>query len=56
MGAEPRRNAALREIERHRSSFAQNLRQTVDVEDAEYRVLEHKNTTDKENIASQNAA
>ena len=34
MAAEARRNAALREIQRHRSSFAQNLRRTIDdVED-----------------------
>lgn len=41
MAAEARRNAALREIERHRSSFAQNLRRTIhDVEDAEFKSVE----------------
>lgn len=36
-GVEVRRSAALREIERHRESFAQRLRRTIDqVEDAEF--------------------
>lgn len=43
--AEARRNAALREIERHRSSFAQNLRQIVnDVQEAEFEVIEDKSS------------
>jgi hypothetical protein len=40
MAAEARRNAVLREIERHRASFARTLRRTVDdVEEADVRML-----------------
>jgi hypothetical protein len=43
MRAEARRNAALREIDRHRAAFAQGLRDKVrDVEDAEFKVVEPK--------------
>ena len=42
MAAEARRAAALRELERHRASFAQALRRAAqDVEDAEFKVIEH---------------
>jgi hypothetical protein len=41
--AENRRNAVLREIERHRATFAQLLRDTVqDVQDAEFETIEPK--------------
>jgi hypothetical protein len=41
MAAQACRDAALREIERHRTAFGQNLRRAVEmVEDAEYRVIE----------------
>ena len=41
--AESRRNAVLREIERHRSTFAQLLRDKVqDVQDAEFETIEPK--------------
>ena len=40
MSAEVRRNAALREIDRHRSVLAENLRRTTsDVEEAEFEVI-----------------
>src|SRR5215813_13906889 len=40
MAAEARRNAILREIERHRATFARTLRRTVeDVEDADFKVV-----------------
>jgi hypothetical protein len=40
MAAEARRNAVLREIERHRASFARTLRRTVDdVEEADVKML-----------------
>ena len=43
MRAEARRNAVLREIDRHRAAFAQVLRDKVrDVEDAEFKVVEPK--------------
>ena len=55
MAAEARRNAALREIERHRSSFAQSLRRTIDdVEDAEFKLVESTNS--KSNTSQKNAA
>ena len=41
MAAEARRNAALREIDRHRATFAQNLRQSIQkTVDAEFEVVE----------------
>ena len=41
--AESRRNAVLREIERHRAVFAQLLRDKVqDVQDAEFETIEPK--------------
>jgi hypothetical protein len=40
MAAEARRNAVLREIERHRASFARTLRRTVeDVEEADVKMI-----------------
>ena len=43
MTAEVRRNAALRELERHRLSFAQRLRSAVsEAEEAEFQIVEHK--------------
>jgi hypothetical protein len=40
MAAEARRNAVLREIERHRAAFARTLRRAVgDVEEAEFTVI-----------------
>jgi hypothetical protein len=40
MAAEARRNAVLREIERHRASFARTLRRTVeDVEEADFKMI-----------------
>jgi hypothetical protein len=40
MAAEARRNAVLREIERHRASFARSLRRTVDdVEEADVKMI-----------------
>jgi len=40
MAAEARRNAILREIERHRATFARTLRRAVeDVEDADFKVV-----------------
>ena len=39
--AEARRDAALREIDRHREGFGQRLRRAINrVEDAEFRVIE----------------
>ena len=56
MAAEARRNAALREIERHRSSFAQNLRRTIhDVEDAEFKLVASTNYASN-NTGQKNAA
>jgi hypothetical protein len=41
MTAEARRDAALREIDRHREGFGQRLRRAINhVEDAEFRVIE----------------
>jgi hypothetical protein len=56
MLAEARRNAAFREIERHRSPFAQNLRRTIDrVDEGEFKVIEHKGSAIK-NTKRKNAA
>jgi hypothetical protein len=39
--AEARRNAALREVDRHRATFGQELRSTVrEIEDGEFKVIE----------------
>jgi hypothetical protein len=39
--AEGRRNAALRELDRHRTTWGQNLRRTVqEIEEAEIKVIE----------------
>lgn len=41
MAAEARRDATLREIDRHRAGFGQKLRRVVEqVEDADYRLIE----------------
>jgi hypothetical protein len=46
--AEGRRNAVLREIDRHRSAFAHALRDRVQVvEEAEFKVIESKTVTSK---------
>ena len=50
MHAEARRNAVLREIDRHRASVAQALRQATDIEDVQFEELGAKQ------IADQNAA
>ena len=43
--AEARRNSALREIERHRSLFAANLRREIsEAEEVEFELLENKST------------
>jgi len=56
MLAEARRNAAFREIERHRSPLAQNLRRTIDrVDEGEFKVIEHKGSAIK-NTKRKNAA
>jgi hypothetical protein len=45
IAAEGRRNAALREIERHRAAFARTLRRAVeDVEDADFKVIAPQET------------
>ena len=49
MAAEARRNAILREIERHRATFAGTLRRTVeDVEDADFKVVAAEETAREE--------
>jgi hypothetical protein len=49
MIAEGRRNAALREIERHRDSLAKRLREITDqVEDAEFQEITEAKTIGKE--------
>lgn len=49
MAAEARRNAILREIERHRASFARTLRRAVeDVEDADFKVVAAQETAREE--------
>ena len=49
MAAEGRRNAILREIERHRATFARTLRRAVNgVEDGEVKVLAAQGTTHEE--------
>jgi hypothetical protein len=45
--AEARRNGALCEIERHRATLAQRLRQTVQQIDAEYQTLDVKSAGPK---------
>jgi hypothetical protein len=54
--AEGRRNAVLREIDRHRSAFAHALRDRVQaVEEAEFKVIESKTVTSNNELDS-NAA
>ena len=49
MAAEARRNAILREIERHRASFARTLRRAVeDVEAADFKVVAAEETAREE--------
>ena len=49
MAAEARRNAILREIERHRATFARTLRRAVDdVEDADFKVVPAQETAPEE--------
>jgi hypothetical protein len=49
MAAEARRNAVLREIERHRATFARTLRRAVeDVEDADFKVVAAQETASEE--------
>jgi len=49
MAAEARRNAILREIERHRATFARTLRRAVeDVEDADFKVVAAEETAREE--------
>ena len=54
--AEGRRNVAFREIDRHRTTFADVLREKIrDVEEAEFKVIESKTVTSK-NKPNKNAA
>ncbi len=54
--AEGRRNAMLREIDRHRAAPAQRLRDQVQkIEDAEFNTIEHK-AISQANTATKNAA
>jgi hypothetical protein len=49
MSAEARRNAILREIERHRATFARTLRRAIeDVEDADFKVVAAQETAREE--------
>jgi hypothetical protein len=50
MSLEARRNAVLREVDRHRASVAQALRQAINVEDAQFEEVRAKR------IAHRNAA
>jgi len=47
MSAEARRNAVLREVDRHRASVAQALRQTPNVEDAQVKEVSTKQIEDR---------
>jgi hypothetical protein len=48
MSAEARRNAVLREVDRHRASVAQTLRQAAnDVEDAQFEEVGAKQIVDR---------
>jgi hypothetical protein len=47
MHAEARRNAALREIDRHRASVAQALRRATDIEDVQFEELGAKQIADR---------
>ena len=47
MSAEARRNAVLREVDRHRASVAQALRRAVNVEDAQFEEVGAKHIADR---------
>jgi|SoiMetStandDraft_2_1073263.scaffolds.fasta_scaffold07427_4 hypothetical protein len=47
MHAEARRNAVLREIDRHRASVAQALRRATDIEDVQFEELGAKQIADR---------
>ena len=47
MSAEARRNAVLREVDRHRASVAQALRRAVNVEDAQFEEVGAKQIADR---------
>jgi hypothetical protein len=47
MNAEARRNAVLREIDRHRASVAQALRRAADIEDVQFEELGAKQIADR---------
>ena len=49
--AEARRNAILREIDRHRQTLGQKLRRAAQqIEDGEFRVIEHATSIDGTNV------
>ena len=49
--AEARRNATLREIDRHRQTLGQKLRRAAQqIEDGEFRVIEHATSIDWTNV------
>jgi hypothetical protein len=49
--AEARRNATLREIDRHRQTLGQKLRRAAQqLEDGEFRVIEHTTSIDGTNV------
>jgi len=49
--AEARRNAILREIDRHRQTLGQKLRRAAQqIEDVEFRVIEHATSIDGTNV------
>jgi len=49
--AEARRNATLREIDRHRQTLGQKLRRAAQqIEDGEFRVIEHATSIDGTNV------
>jgi hypothetical protein len=48
MNAEARRNASLREVDRHRASLAQGLRRvSAEIEDAQFEVVQPKQIADR---------
>jgi hypothetical protein len=50
MHAEARRNAVLREVERHRTNFGKALRQASEAEDAEFTVVNKAQIEDKKAV------
>jgi hypothetical protein len=48
--AEARRNATLREIDRHRQTLGQKLRRAAELEDGQFRVIEHTTSIDGANV------